>query len=388
MTGLGIWRLGFRPFYLGASLFSSLAIFLWLSTLAGIESFPNGQQPSPLLWHAHEMVFGFAFAVIAGFLLTAANNWTGMLPAAGQPLAALFCCWLMARIFLAAGAVSVAAVFDLLFAGLLSLLLFRVLWLAKLWKNFLILGLVFLIGALNAWFYARLIDGSAEGAALYTVEVALFAIMQLLVIMGGRVIPMFTQNGVPGISVWKPIMLAKLAPVTTAFGIIAWLMFPPRLATLFCVLACLINLIRWLGWKPWHTWRFPMVWILQLGYFWIPATFLFMSLELLGIAPRTLPVHALGVGALGLIVAGMITRTAQGHTGRMITPTGFDKCFFYLLALAAAARVIAATPSLQGSPAAYPILLLSGTCWASGFIVYLCQYTLWLFKPRIDGRPG
>ena len=388
MTGLGIWRLGFRPFYLGASLFSSLAIFLWLSTLAGIESFPNGQQPSPLLWHAHEMVFGFAFAVIAGFLLTAANNWTGMLPAAGQPLAALFCCWLMARIFLAAGAVSVAAVFDLLFAGLLSLLLFRVLWLAKLWKNFLILGLVFLIGALNAWFYARLIDGSAEGAALYTVEVALFAIMQLLVIMGGRVIPMFTQNGVPGISVWKPIMLAKLAPVTTAFGIIAWLMFPPRLATLFCVLACLINLIRWLGWKPWHTWRFPMVWILQLGYFWIPATFLFMSLELLGIAPRTLPVHALGVGALGLIVAGMITRTAQGHTGRMITPTGFDKCFFYLLALAAAARVIAATPSLQGSPAAYPILLLSGTCWASGFIVYLYQYTPWLFRPRIDGRPG
>ena len=388
VTGLGIWRLGFRPFYLGAALFSSLAIALWLGTLAGIYIFPDSPHLSPLVWHAHEMVFGFAFAVIAGFLLTAANNWTGMLPAAGQPLAALFCCWLMARILLAAGAVSVAAFFDLFFAGLLSLLLFRVLWLAKLWKNFLILALVVLIGALNAWFCARLIDGSAGGATLYPVEVALFAMMQLLVIMGGRVIPMFTQNGVPGISVWKPIVLAKLTPIASALGIIAWLVFPPRLATLFCVLACLINLIRWLGWKPWHTWRFPMVWVLQLGYFWIPTIFLFMSLESLGIASRSLPVHALGVGALGLIIAGMITRTALGHTGRMIIPSGFDKYFFYLVALAAVTRVIAATPSLQGSPAANPILLLSGTCWASGFIVYLYQYTPWLFRPRIDGRPG
>lgn len=387
MTGLGIWRLGFRPFYLGASLLSSLAIFLWLSTLAGIESFPNGQQPSPLLWHAHEMVFGFAFAVIAGFLLTASNNWTGILPAAGQPLAALFCLWGIARISIALGAVYVAAGFDLLFAGLLSLLLFRVLWLAKLWRNFLILGMVVLIGLSNAWFYIRLVDGTMA-EALYSIELALLLMLQLLVIMGGRVIPMFTQNGVQGISVWRPDILVKLTPITSALGIIAWLMFPSRLATVFCLIGCLVNLIRWLGWKPWRTLQAPMVWVLQLGYLWIPVTFLLMGLESLGLVSRSMPIHALGVGALGLIVAGMITRTARGHTGRMIAPSGIDKGFFLLLAIASVTRVIAAAPFLQGRPDAFPLLAVSGTCWGIGFMAYLYQYTPWLFKPRIDGRPG
>lgn len=388
MTGLGIWRLGFRPFYLGASLFSGAAIALWLGTLSGIYTFPVSPNLSPLTWHAHEMVFGFAFAVIAGFLLTATNNWTGMLPAAGQPLAALFCFWLMARIFLATGAVTVAAVFDLLFAGFLSLLLFRVLWLARLWKNFLILGLVILMGGLNVMFYARLLDGSAGGITLYPVEVTLLVMMQLLVIMGGRVIPMFTQNGIPGISVWKPNVLTKLTPIATALGIIAWLIFPPRVATVLCVLAGLINLIRWVGWKPWLTLRFPMVWILQLGYLWIPITFLSMSLESLGISSRSLPVHALGAGALGLIIAGMITRTAMGHTGRMIMPSGIDRLFFYLIALAAITRVIAATPYIQGSPGYIVLLNISGVSWVIGFIAYLYQYTPWLFRSRIDGRPG
>ena len=154
MSGIGIWRLGFRPFYLGAALFGGLAILLWLAALFGIYSIPGTALTGQLQWHSHEMVFGFAFAVIAGFLLTASNNWTGILPAAGLPLAALFLLWAGARFFMVFGNVIFAAIFDLLFASFLVLLLLRVLWLAKLWKNFPILGIVLLIAALNAWFYS------------------------------------------------------------------------------------------------------------------------------------------------------------------------------------------------------------------------------------------
>lgn len=387
MTGIGILRLGFRPFYLGASFFSATAIVLWLGALFGVITLPGADLINPLYWHAHEMVFGFALAIIAGFLLTATNNWTGILPAAGLPLALLFLLWLLARVMIAIGNIHWAATFDLLFVILLSALLFRVLWLAKLWKNFLILGLVVFMGGLNGWFYA-IVLGDASSSPLYPVELALLIVMQLLVIMGGRVIPMFTQNGVPGIQLWKPAPLVMLTPLATALGIVAWLLFPSPFAALFCLCAALVNLLRWLGWKPWATLKQPMVWVLQLGYAWIPLTFLFMGMESAGMVARTLPIHTLAVGSMGLIIAGMITRTAMGHTGRMIHPSNMDKLFFVLLAIAGLGRAIAATPLLQGGLFSQPLLLLSGLCWAAGFIVYLIQYTPWLFRPRIDGRPG
>lgn len=387
MTGIGIWRLGFRPFYLGAAFFSGTAVMLWLGALFGIIEMPETAFINPLYWHAHEMVFGFAIAVIAGFLLTASNNWTGILPAAGVPLALLFSFWLIARIFITIGNIYLAAAFDLIFEIFLCVLLFRVLCMAKLWKNFLILGLVFLMGGLNAWFYSIVISGNHSNP-LYPVELALLVIMLLLIIMGGRVIPMFTQNGVPGIQVWKPSLLVSLTPALSALGIVAWLKFSPDYAAFFCLLAALINSVRFLGWKPWATLKHPMVWVLHLGYAWIPLTFLFMSLESFGLVARSLPIHALSVGAMGLIIAGMITRTAMGHTGRMISPSSADRAFFIFLTIAGFIRIVAATPMFQGERYAYPLLAISGVCWAAGFMVYLFQYTPWLFRPRIDGRPG
>lgn len=390
MTGFGLWRLGFRPFYLGAAAFSVLAITLWLATLFGLldsNTLLIAPSASPLAWHAHEMVFGFALAVIAGFLLTATNNWTGILPAAGMPLALLFLCWVLARLFMLLGHVAIASGFDMAFVGLLSALLFRVLWLAKLWKNFFILGLVILMGGLNARFYSILLN-DLPANPLDPIELALLVILQLLVVMGGRVIPMFTQNGVPGIRVWKPQSLVWLTPLATALGIIGWLTLTPRLASLMCVVASLVNLVRWIGWKPWQCFKQPMVWVLQLGYLWIPVTLCALGLEALQVVPRSLPVHALGVGAMGLIIAGMITRTAMGHSGRPILGTMIERSMFVLIAISGVLRTLAALPVLQTPTLTPALLLLSGSAWIIAFLFYLYRYGPWLFRPRLDGRPG
>ena len=386
MTGFGLWRLGFRPFYLGAALFSAIAMLLWLTTLTGITTLPTTGTLPAIIWHAHEMVFGFALAVIAGFLLTASNNWSGILPAAGLPLSILFLFWAAARALILQGEIALAATADMAFVILLTSLLFRVLWLAKLWKNFFILGLVVLMGALNAWFY-RIALNDLPTSPLQPIELALLAILQLLVVMGGRVIPMFTQNGVPGVTLWKPAPLAWLTPVSTALGIVGWVSLAPRPAFALCAFAALINLVRWLGWKPWHSSRHPMVWVLQLGYFWIPVVFLGMGLESLGLVPRSLPIHTLAVGAMGLIIAGMITRTAMGHTGRPIISSGYERAFFLLIAVSGLLRILAALPVMQGV-LTNGLLHASGVAWILGFCIYLLRYTPWLCRPRLDGRPG
>ena len=387
MTGVGIWRLGFRPFYLGAAFYAATAILLWLGALSGSLSLPTFSRLDPIAWHAHEMVFGFALAVIAGFLLTASNNWTGILPAAGIPLAIVFLLWAAARYFMASGHLMLAAWSDIGFVLLLTALLLRVLFLAKLWRNFTILGMVTLMGALNGGFYAIVLLGLPINPLAPT-EIALLIMMQLLVVMGGRVIPMFTQNGILGITVWKPSFFVWLTPTATALAIVAWLTLPPPFAILGCLFAAAINLARWAGWKPWQCFKQPMVWVLQLGYLWIPLTLIAMGLNALAIIPRSLPMHALGVGAMGLIIAGMITRTAMGHTGRQILATRVETAVFVLIALSGLLRVVAAIPDLLNPAATPSFLLASGFCWATAFILYLSRYAPWLFRPRLDGRPG
>ncbi len=390
MTGFGLWRLGFRPFYLGAALFASTAILLWLTLLFGTLTVP-GKPLYPVVWHAHEMVFGFALAVIAGFLLTASNNWTGILPAAGLPLATLFLIWFTARIVMALSLlhdqIVLAASLDITFNALLAILLFRVLWMSKLWKNFSLLGIVILLGALNAWFYTTLLSDTPTNP-LYPIELALLVIMMLLVIMGGRVIPNFTQNAIRRISLWKPSFFTVATPIATLLGITGWLTAPPRLAIAICLIAAAINTARWIGWKPWKSFRHPMLCVLQLGYAWIPFTLICMGLESLGLAPRSLPMHALAIGAMCLIIAGMITRTAMGHTGRPIIASRIDTSFFLLIGISAITRVLASLPVIQDNDWVNPLLIIAGTTWALGFLMYVIRYAPWLWRPRVDGRPG
>ena len=131
-----------------------------------------------------------------------------------------------------------------------------------------------------------------------------------------------------------------------------------------------------------------MIWVLQLGYLWIPITFLCMGFQSIGIVSRSLPIHALAVGAMGLIIAGMITRTAMGHTGRPISASPVETMLFSLIALSGITRVCAAIPQIQTPELTPVLLLLSGMTWILGFALYVYRYTPWLFRPRLDGKPG
>lgn len=388
MLGTGLWRLGFRPFYLGAAAMSILGVLAWVGVIFNLFSLPAGHHNMPTMyWHAHEMVFGFAFAVIAGFLLTAANNWTGHVPAAGRPLMLLFCTWLAGRILFLMAWYPAAALLDLLFALSLIGLILRVLCLARLWRNLPILGLVVLMGSLNALFYASLLD-LYDGTLLAPIEGALLMMLQLLVVMGGRVIPMFSQNGVPGLKPWRPTILDKITPAMTFLAIVSWLVLPATLAFTACLVAGLTNLIRWLGWKPWRTLLHPMVWILQLGYAWIPVTLILLGCVRMDWVPHTLAIHALGTGALGMIVIGMITRTAMGHTGRMIKDSRIERLCFMLIGFSAVLRVAAALPLSMDSLLIDSLISLAALTWSTAFGLYIFRYAPWLLRPRIDGKPG
>jgi len=384
MTGIGIWRLGFRPFYLGGALFTIFAMLMWLSVITNTYTLPQSESGlAPLLWHAHEMIFGFGLAIIAGFLLTASNNWTGHVPAAGIPLATLFSLWAIARVFFALGHILIAGFFDLLFVTLLSIMVLRVFWLAKLWKNLPILLIVAGLGSLNLLFYGSYL-GWFQVNSLFPMELALLLIMQLLVVMGGRVIPMFTKNGILGLKIteWPPVI--RSITTISFIAILAWIWMPPRIAASLCFLASTMTFIRFLGWKPWRALKSPMVWILQLGYLWIAITFSLLALERLDIVIRSLPLHSLGVGAMGAIMMGMMTRTAMGHTGRQIRPSYFELTSFLLIATSGIARVMA----IYFNDVQNLLLITAGICWALAFVFYLVRYTPWLVRPRIDGKPG
>lgn len=384
MTGIGIWRLGFRPFYLGGALFTIFAMFMWLGVITNTLALPPSDSGlAPLLWHAHEMIFGFALAIIAGFLLTASNNWTGHVPAAGLPLATLFGFWAFARVSFTLGHIIIAGVFDLLFVALLSIMVLRVFWLAKIWKNLPILMIVVGLGSLNLLFYGSYL-GWFQVNSLFPMELALLLIMQLLVVMGGRVIPMFTKNGILGLKIteWPPVVRSVAS--ISFIAILSWIWMPPTIAASLCFLASIMIAIRFMGWKPWRTLKTPMVWILQLGYIWLAITFSLLALERLDIVVRSLPIHALGVGAMGAIMIGMITRTAMGHTGRQIRPSWFELTSFLLLAISGVSRALA----IYANDGQNLLLFTAGMCWACAFVIYLVRYTPWLMRPRLDGKPG
>jgi uncharacterized protein involved in response to NO len=378
--GFALWALGFRPFYLGAAACAVLAMAIWLAVLSGVFEWRGQRQLAPIIWHAHEMIFGFAMAVIVGFLFTAGANWSGIVPAKGRLLASLFLLWLGARLALLFDALAVAAFFDISFALLAAGLLLNVFWQARLWRNGFIWGIFLALGGTNAAFYLL------PDQALALLEAALLLILMLIIIMGGRVIPMFTQNAVPGLKPWRPAWLEMPAVVISGLALLAWIFSPiAALTAAFCIAAGILNLLRWLGWKPFRTGRNPMLWVLHIGYAWIPLAFLGLGLEVLGEFSRSTAMHMISVGAMGMITLGMMTRTARGHTGRLIKAEKPETAAFALLALAGVLRI--AYPYLSGNWA-QATLLAAGLCWMAAFAIYFVVYLPWLCRSRIDGKPG
>ena len=380
--GFALWQLGFRPFYLLASIFAALSVPLWALQYAGWLPRPYLEGP---LWHAHEMLFGFVLAVVVGFLFTAGRNWSGRPTPTGSALAAIVALWLTARVLVltpwgwAAAAANVGFVLAAA-AGLGAALVG-----AGNRRNYFFVGLLLLLAAASLSVHLALL-GVAPLPAFAAIQLALDIVLFIMAVMAGRVVPMFTQNGVPGSRPRRHALLERLALGAVLLLALADLgSLPPAALALLAVLAAALHLARWGLWQPWTTLRTPLVWVLHAAYLWIPLHLLLRAGAALGWNGASLATHALVVGAAGGLIIGMMTRTARGHTARPLRADRADTACYALVLGAAAVRV--GLPLLW--PAAMPAAVLaSALLWSAGFGLYAWRYAPMLVRPRLDGRPG
>jgi uncharacterized protein involved in response to NO len=376
-----LWSLGFRPFFLLAGAFSALSVMLWTAQFGGWLPAAYLQGP---LWHGHEMLFGYTTAVIAGFLLTAVRNWTGAPTASGAPLMALAALWVCGRVLVltpfALTAALVNAAFPLAVAVAIGIPLVR----AKNVRNFFFIGLLVVLGALDLAFHLAL-QSVFEWPPRLGLQLALDIVLFILAVMGGRVVPMFTNNGIPGLRARRNAWVERLALGTLILLFAADLLAftPAAIAAIALTGACAHAVRLWL-WQPWRTLGTPLVWILHAAYGWIVVYLALRGFAALGWTGASPATHALTAGAIGGMTLGMMTRVARGHTGRPLVADGYERVMFLLVQLAAILRVF----GVLAWPGEYLVWVQgAGLLWAGAFGLYAVRYWPILSQPRADGRP-
>lgn len=383
-TAFALWRLGFRPFYLLGALFAALGVPAWVAVYAGAISLPAGLPPQT--WHAHEMVFGFAIAIVTGFLFTAVRNWTNQPTPTGGRLAAIALLWVAARAAYVAGAATLGLLVELLFLVLVAVALFQPLLRAKNRRNYFVAVLftVLAVADLLFWAGAQGLAGAPNPDAV--VRFGLYLVATLTFVIGGRVIPMFTANAVRGLRQYKDARLdrAAIGASAAAFALELAGVSGALLATV-ALAAALLQAARLAGWGPQGTLAKPILWILHASYAWAVVGFALMATAALGWVPRSLAVHAFAVGLVGGLIIGMITRTALGHTGRMLVAGRSETAMYALVQLAAVLRVFGPLLAPQWT---VRFVELSSVLWSAAFVTYLAVYWTRLSRPRVDGRDG
>ncbi|HQX88944.1 MAG TPA: NnrS family protein [Moraxellaceae bacterium] len=381
-----LWRLGFRPFFLGGAGFATLAILLWLAFLGGVLHWhPAGGM---LAWHRHEMMFGFAAAIVAGFLLTAVQNWTATPGLTGRPLAVLAGIWLAGRLAWLLGApLWLLVPVDVAFLPLAAIVVGRQIFSVKQIRNYPVPILLLLMTAANSVTLAGLVQGDDE-LQRQGVHAGLWLVAAMMGLIGGRVIPFFTQRGLmrktqaPAIPALDRVAMgsAVLAAVLTAAGLS--LTPSPWMAIVFAVMG-ISTLIRMARWQDRGIWGVPLLWSLHLAFLWLALAPLGMALWHLGIIDSlSLPLHALTIGAMGGLILAMIARVTLGHTGRPLQPPAAMSVAFIALNASALSRVMMSTGASSW------LLWLSGALWILAFGLYLFYYARMLVEPRIDGMSG
>jgi uncharacterized protein involved in response to NO len=375
---------GFRPFFLLAAAHACVIVPVWILVVEGLLA-PR-RYLDPVAWHAHEMVFGFAVAVIAGFLLTAVGNWTQRETATGAPLLGLAAAWLLGRVAMSAAAAlprGWAAATDLAFLPLLAAVLARPLVAARNRRNFVMLAVLAALFVANVFVHLEALGlapaGSARRACLAAVDVIAF----LMLVIAGRVLPMFTRNATGMTTVRSSPALDALTAVgmvgVTALDI-AWP--ETRTAATAAGAVGVLAIARAARWFTRAALRHPLLWILQLGYAWIPVSLLLRAAPSFG-APvwGSLATHAMTAGAIGSLTLGMMARVALGHSGRPLVASRAMSWAFVAITGAAMARVMV---PLFAPTLVRPALVAAALLWTAAFGTYLVVYVPVLLSPRID----
>lgn len=380
-SGPVLFSYGFRPFFLAAGLWAIAAMALWIGALAAGWAV-GGSYGGPW-WHAHEMLFGYSSAALAGFLLTAVPNWTGRLPVSGTPLIVLFAVWCAGRLVLLApdvlGLLS-SILIDAAFLPLLLAICAREIIAGRKWKDLKILGGILALAVANIGFHLLVGWGGDAGLAN---RLGVGAFVMLISIMGGRVVPSFTRNWLVkrGITA-LPAPFGRFDTVTLLTGLAAlalWVTLPGTLWTaLACLLAGGLHLVRLWRWRGWQSWDEKLVLVLHLGYSFVPLGFLAIAAAQMGWAEPVAALHVFTVGAIGVMTLAIMTRATRGHTGLPLAASRITATSYAALIAATLLR-----PLASAWPDYYTELLsAAGLCWIVAFALYVFEYGPVLVQKR------
>ena len=381
-----LWQLGFRPFYLLAGAFAALSVPLWTLQFSGWLPAPYLAGP---LWHAHEMLFGYALAVVVGFLFTAGRNWSGRPTPTGAALAALALLWIAGRVLVLTPFGWAAALVNSAFPLAAAAGLGQALLGAHNRRNYFFVGLLVLLGLAQFGVHLShlgVLETPGWLGGWLGMRLGLDMLLFIMAVMAGRVIPMFTNNGVPGSNARRQPALEWLA-----LGGLVMLAAADALALQGPLLAALLglcaaaHLLRLGFWQPCRTLRTPLVWVLHAAYLWIVLHLALRGAAELGWLAPSIAVHALTVGGAGGLTLGMMTRTARGHTARVLRADAFDTTCYLAVHAAAVVRVLLPLLVPGAAPVAIP---LSALLWSFAFALFTLRYWPVLTRARLDGKPG
>jgi uncharacterized protein involved in response to NO len=382
-SSIALLSYGFRPFFLGAALWATVAMVLWIGLMSGLWQFANAY--GAVAWHAHEFLFGYVSAVLTGFLLTAIPNWTGRLPLQGSPLLALCLLWAAGRAAMLAtdqiGVVAAAAV-DCAYLPTLAAVILREIIVGRNWRNLKVTILVVLVALANVLFQVEVL---VRGAPDYGLRLGTAAIVGLIMLVGGRITPSFTHNWLTRAGSAKlPASLDRfdMTAIAIAGGaLLSWIAAPGWRGTavllIFAAVAQAARLGRWAGER---TWREPIVFILHVGYAFVPLGALALGAAILwpAIIAPTAALHAWTTGAMGTMTLAVMTRATLGHTGRSVSAPSSTKVIYGAVLCAAMARV--AAPLLPGMY--YEALTAAAIGWIVAFGGFVIVYGPMLLRPR------
>mgnify|MGYP002713106569 CR=1 FL=1 len=377
--------LGFRPFFLAAAISSLVFMVIWIGAWSG--AYPLPDYYGSIGWHTHEMLFGYTMAIIAGFLLTAVRNWTGITPPTGNLLGLLFLLWLAGRIapFLESLIPApIIALIDLAFIPAVAMGIQPALWKGEQKVNRIFVPLLLVMAVANL--YVHLQSLGITLTATRGTDSMLYLVAFLITLLGGRVIPFFTEAVIPGHQSRRTSQVETATVILLGGLIAAQLLYPVfwlNGALAFAIAAT--QAIRVVGWYNHKIWGIPILWVLFSGMFWLVIGFTLAGLAYFGLVGLNLAKHAITVGGIGALTYGMMARVALGHTGRPIDSSRWINGSFILLNLAALIRVF--PPILL--PQKYTLWVhLSGGLWILSFLIFVIIYLPILTRPRVDGKPG
>lgn len=381
--GVAVFSYGFRPFFLGAALFAGVAIPVWIVVLAGVgdSTFLYPARD----WHVHEMVFGFLPAVITGFLLTAIPNWTDRTPIRGYELMLLFTLWLAGRLLIAIPWFTplVSAIVDVGFLVAVAGLVWREIAAAKSWDRAPMGVLVSLLACANILFHVLTLNGMAADR---TERAAIGMVMMLLTLIGGRLIPTFTDELLVGSGrAERPTSFSRydgLSIALVGLAVVSWIVQPHSMVTGWMfVTAGLANLGRLARWYGWLTWREPLVLILHVGYGWFALSLLILGGSILGIGlPAEDAVHAFTAGAVGAMTLAVMTRASLGHTGRPRHAGPLTVCIYMLVNVGAVLRVFGPMTGLSSNL----VMGVAAGSWSGAYLLFAMVYGPFLLRPSLD----